>query len=99
MTPSILDELNYIDELNLTTQWSGNVKKVIEVVNQIVVETIMHGKGIELEGDWPHIVKQKFYDDNYHQLDKNSYIKNGQMKNTHVVVSIKPMPSFNALFC
>jgi hypothetical protein len=72
-TPSILYELNCIDELNLNTQWSGNVKKVIEVVNQIVVEMIMHGKGVKLEGDdWPHIVKQKLYDGNYHQLDKIS---------------------------
>jgi intracellular sulfur oxidation DsrE/DsrF family protein len=65
--------LSILDELNLSTQWYGNVKKFIEVVNQIVVETIMHGKGIKLVGDdWPHIAKQKFYDGNYHWLDKNS---------------------------
>jgi hypothetical protein len=57
----------------------GDLKKVIDKVNQFMDKIKMHGKEIRLEGDdCPCIIKQKLYNDDSHHLDRSSWIKKAQ---------------------
>jgi hypothetical protein len=72
--------------------------KVTNVMNLIVVETIIYWKGMGLEGnDWTHIAKWKLYKDNYHRLDK-VHTKNACMKNVTASMYVEISSSFRTVF-